>query len=418
LACFKKLKQAKPEWASAVTQAVLLELKRVRRADDENAIYQELIKEANTISKVQAAMTVAADRKDVVGFTDLFARLVKLQPAVKTASAVGQLASRQNWSSFLTLMGKLASDKRLADCHNVLDLYLSVARRQNLTTPKSASSRRPAQTGQPGGYSVQLYSPGNYYNQTQINFPSPNEYYDQGMITLLYNAFDLHKKVDLLSDLLAHWKGQLGVARGAERLYLQLGLGYLYWWAGEKDEALAQLTEAVHNAPSYHALLLEVASLRELNNELEEGLALLDSFTPLDTQMMQRREDAALRLAERTGNVERARQAAERLFGLRLDSEKQLELADKMHRLGMHDMAETVVNRAQRQAGNKTATLVRVMVQYQNQNQSDLAVQIARQILRKGPSLPNPYRSYRDGDDESARNQAIGSWLARASSRR
>src|SRR5204862_4294116 len=127
-----------------------------------------------------------------------------------------------------------------------------------------------------------------------------------------------------------------------------------------------------------HNLLLEVAALREQNGEHDAALALLDSVTPLDTQMMQRREEAALRLAERTGNLDRAGQAADRLFGLRLDADKQLELAGQMHRLGLHAMAETVLNRAQRQAGNKTATLLRLMTQYQSQNQTDLAVQIAR----------------------------------------
>src|SRR5205807_8385532 len=94
-----------------------------------------------------------------------------------------------------------------------------------------------------------------------------------------------------------------------------------------------------------------------------------------------------LRVAEKLGNLDRARQAAERLFGLRLDADKQLELAGKMHRLGMPQLAEAVLNRAQRQAGNKTATLLRLMSQYQSQNQGDLAVQIARQILRKGPTV-------------------------------
>ena len=113
------------------------------------------------------------------------------------------------------------------------------------------------------------------------------------------------------------------------------------------------------------------------------ALALLDSVTPTDHRVMQAREQAALRLAERTGNVERARQAAERLFGLRLDSETQLDLAARMHRLGMHELAETVQARAQRQAGSKTATLVQLMTQFQTQGQADQAVAIARQLLRK-----------------------------------
>ena len=150
--------------------------------------------------------------------------------------------------------------------------------------------------------------------------------------------------------------------------------------------------------------------MREQNGDHAGALAMLDSVTPVDTQMMQRREEAALRLAERTGNLERARQAAERLFGLRLDADKQLELAGKMHRLGLTDMAETVLGRAQRQAGNKTATLLRLMTQYQSQNQTDLAVQLARQILRKGPILPSAATTRGGNNDgtENARSQAIG----------
>src|SRR5262249_17334994 len=52
-------------------------------------------------------------------------------------------------------------------------------------------------------------------------------------------------------------------------------------------------------------------------------------------------------------------------------------------------------------------TLVRLMTQYQSQNQADLAVQIARQVLRRGASVNTA--PYRGGDDnEGARNQAIG----------
>src|SRR5207302_9750848 len=90
------------------------------------------------------------------------------------------------------------------------------------------------------------------------------------------------------------------------------------------------------------------------------------------------------RLAVRTGNVERARQAADRLFGLRLDAETQVTLAGQMRQLGMHNHAEAVLNRARRQAGNRTSALVSLLLQYQQQGKMDLATQVAHQILRKG----------------------------------
>jgi tetratricopeptide (TPR) repeat protein len=403
LSAYRKLRQLKPDWAPSAVSTVMTELKRAGRDAEEKAIYQEMLKEAIVISRVQSGLTVASERNDLETYFELFARLDKLQPPAKTTAMLPQLPTRQSGWSLTTLMGKRSDDKKFDDVRKVLDLFLSVARRQNLTAVHSASTSRRPQTG---GFSVNAYSRNQSYNNTQINYPSPNEYYDLASLQVLYNAFDLHKKGDLASDLFTHLEKKREAARGAERIYLQLALGYCHWWAGEKDEAIAELQQAVQSAPNDHNLILEVASLRELNGEFDAAMALLDSFTPVEMQVMQRREEFALRLAERAGDVERARQAADRLFGLRLDSDKQLELAGKMHRLGMHQLAETVLGRAQRQAGSKTATLVRLMNQYQSQNQIDLAVQIARQILRKGPSMQSNFRGGQNEND-GARSQAI-----------
>ena len=58
------------------------------------------------------------------------------------------------------------------------------------------------------------------------------------------------------------------------------------------------------------------------------------------------------------GSGGRARHAAERLFGLRLDTDTQIRLADQMHQLGLHELAEAVLGRARRRAGNKATALV------------------------------------------------------------
>ncbi len=83
-----------------------------------------------------------------------------------------------------------------------------------------------------------------------------------------------------------------------------------------------------------------------------------------------RREELALRVAVRTGNIDRARQAAERLFGLRLDTDTQIALSGQMHQLGLHELAEALLGRARRRAGNKASALVGLMLQYQRQDQA------------------------------------------------
>ena len=89
-----------------------------------------------------------------------------------------------------------------------------------------------------------------------------------------------------------------------------------------------------------------------------------------------RREELALRLAVSPGDAERARHAAERLFGLRLDTDTQVLLAGQMHQLGLHELADAVLGRARRRAGNKSALLVG----------ADAPVPAARQERRGGSS--------------------------------
>src|SRR5262249_34313662 len=105
---------------------------------------------------------------------------------------------------------------------------------------------------------------------------------------------------------------------------------------------------------------------------------------------------------------DRAREAADRLFGLRLDAETQTQLAAQMRQLGMHEMAEAVLARAGRQAGNRTPAQINLMQQYQAQNKLDVAVQIAYQLLRRAPTQqfnPNYYGG--NNQDDMARDQAV-----------
>lgn len=408
---FKKLKQIKPEWVTPeVSGSVLLELKRAKKVDEEKAMYAEILANATNVDRVASALAVAVERDDLETLMVLFKRLEQYQGVAKSQAGLAQLATRQNVYQIQTLMGKRLEAKKYDDGLKLLDYYLGTVRKQNLAAPKSASGGSARRFRSGGGMHVYIAIGGNQYGQSkQLTYPTPNEYYDEASIGLLYNAFFHYQKADLLTDLFAHFQKNLAAAPdGAEKQYLHLALGYLHWWNEEKDEALDQLTAAAQVGPNDHRLTMEIAGLREQNNEIAVALAMVDSINPTDHQVMQQREETALRLAERTGNIERARQAAERLFGLRLDTDKQLDLAAKMHRLGMHQLAETVLARAQRQAGNKTAILARLMNQYQSQGQNDQAVQIARQILRKPAAVSTSGGRYGGDEGDGYRSQAMG----------
>ena len=289
----------------------------------------------------------------------------------------------------------------------LFNAYLVALRRQNKNNPPL---RTKATSPGPGFYRLWIGRNARYSN---FDFPEANDYYDYGALLLLREAYELYRQADLVSDLVKHFRSQIDGTAPSDRVYVYLAAAYLDWWNGDKDDALRELARASDSVPLDLGLRLDIAQLRERRGEFDDALALLDAVAPVDNTMMQRRETAALRLAVRTGNLERARQAADRLFGLRLDAETQIQLATQMRQLGMHEAAETVLARARRQAGNRTAALVSLMLQYQGQSKVDTAVQVAHQILRRGPAQPSAFRYFDEG--EQARRRRSRCSLGRAS---
>ncbi len=223
---------------------------------------------------------------------------------------------------------------------------------------------------------------------------------------MLREAYELYKHHDLLSDLFARFRRQAEEGPDSGRVWWRLGLAYLYWWNDEKDLGAVELGRAVKLVPADQDLKFDLATLYERRDDFDAALAAVETVIALDHLTMQERESTALRLAVRTGDVDRARLAAERLFGLRLDAETQVQLAAEMRQLGMHEHGEAVLARARRQAGNRVGALVSLMSQYQVEQKPELAVQVAHQILRRGsPATPGPNRFYRE--DDVARTQAL-----------
>ncbi|HEY7326851.1 MAG TPA: DUF1583 domain-containing protein [Gemmataceae bacterium] len=419
LAAFQRLRKEKPQWlTSDVLTNVLTELKRARRSKDEEQIYRDSVATALTSGQlfiVQNVLTIAADRGDQETALKCFERVERLQGGASRVR-IGTTPLRQAAEALGEAMRASADAKNHDALPRLYRAYLTAARRQQKTSSRTAS--KPISSMNPTYFFVYV---GRNRQRVQIDFPQPNDYLDGGAIELLRNAFELYKRDDLLSDLFTHFRIELDKAPATDKVSLHLTLAAMHNWNREQEEALAEMNAASELAVGDVNLRLEVARLREQNNEFAEALAVLDSITPLDHTAMQQREIAALRLAERTGNVDRARQAAERLFGLRLDAETQVQLAAQMHHLGMHDAAEKVLQRAGRQAGHRTAALVSLMHQYQSQNQIELALQIARKLLRKGPTtrfLPFYYYNESDGRAEAiqvlVRSGKLGDSIARA----
>src|SRR5439155_3569415 len=219
--------------------------------------------------------------------------------------------------------------------------------------------------------------------RANVTFPPPNAYFDTTAIAFLRTAFEQFKQKDLISDLLKHVEGRLAPAPSGDKVFAALALAYLQIWNDEPDAGFKSLADAVALVPHDLDLRMDIARQYMQNQQLDEALTLVDAVTPLDQRVLEQRETLALDLAVRLGDQDRARHAAERLFGLRLTPETQVQLATQMRRLGMVDEAEAVIARAQRQAGNRLSALAALMTQYQSQGRMEVAVQVAHQILRR-----------------------------------
>src|SRR5206468_3359037 len=90
----------------------------------------------------------------------------------------------------------------------------------------------------PRGYTFVWRANSQQYEQ--LEFPSANEVYDSPSIQLLRQAYSVYKDTDASSELVEYFRRKLSDPKtnADEKNFLKFGLGYLHWWADEKDEAL------------------------------------------------------------------------------------------------------------------------------------------------------------------------------------
>ena len=219
----------------------------------------------------------------------------------------------------------------------------------------------------------------------RIAYPQENEYLDIEVISALRSAYELYKRADILSDLVNHFRRQADAApTPTDAIYPRLSLSALLWWNDEPDEAIAELTKVLAVVRPESELRFELADLLLQQRSPAEAIELLDAVQPLDNLSLKRREELAITAAIAAGDAERARVAAERLFGLRLDTDTQIRVSGQMHQLGLHELADALLGRARRRAGWQGTALVAPMTQFQRQGKAEQAAQIALQVLRCG----------------------------------
>ncbi len=181
-------------------------------------------------------------------------------------------------------------------------------------------------------------------------------------------------------------------------------------WQDRTDDALAILQRAVEIASK--EVSHEEAPLRLMQADLllrqdrkQDALGAIEGITVYDQSAMAVREYAAARLAVALGDKDRARQAARRLFGVRLETDTQIALAKLMHSLEMPELANDLVRRMRSRSGGSTQQLQTLMNYFKTQNENDQAAQVAMELLQR--SAPMRSKNNSVSSDQAGRASAL-----------
>ncbi len=392
IACYHELRARRSELAQGeIILNVANELRSARRTADEERFYRETVDGASQLGQIAGAMDLAGARGDVTALMQLSERYDRLQTGRSTIAYGTVSYTFTQLRAMEQALNACAERKDYPQLLRLVDFVLDAARRKKQQQSPGALARaqraRMSSVFGPGYVPNFVIRVGPRTVIAQIAYPQINDYFDSTVIVELRAAFELYKRDDLLSDLVSHFRRQAAAAATpADAVYPRLALSAILWWSDERDEAITELTKVVAADRPESDLRLELANLLIQQASPADAIELLDAVQPLDNMSLRRREQLAITAAIAAGNRERARHAAERLFGLRLDTETQIQLSGQMNQLGLHDLAEALLARARRRAAGQGSALVELMTQFQRQGKLEQAEQIAMQILRSSRS--------------------------------
>ena len=166
---------------------------------------------------------------------------------------------------------------------------------------------------------------------------------------------------------------------------------FAQWWADDLPAAYDRIMTATARYPDDYDLWIEHARMAAELNRPQAALEALDAIEPLDQATLRVRELAAMNLATKLGRLERAKAAAQRLFGMRLDPATEMALADQLNRLGMRDMAKSILQRSQRRGGQSVSDLLQLAQRFLHTGDREAAAEVAYRTLRQtgGQSVSN-----------------------------
>ncbi|WP_147869777.1 tetratricopeptide repeat protein [Stieleria maiorica] len=308
----------------------------------------------------------------------------RLMPAVR-GDGSGRSASS---SSVTGTAGHLATagphGAEFVDRHRfaILDAVLAQAIKNNMTAARRST------TLSDGTISTYVRSAQRSYYSFQVKAPLSTDLLSQQVVNELSSLLSgpesgQPRGLNLTDEVLEHLDRSPGDAPIREQKVRRVLAAFAYWWTQRPEECYDRIERLSREFPDDVDLRIEQARLASELAQPRLALSLLDSFDPLDSGMLVRKEMAAMNLASQLGDVERARQAAERLFGMRMDSRTQLALADQLRRLGMPEKVAAVLRRLRGGRARDERTELQIAQAFLANDEQEASAEVAYTLLRK-----------------------------------
>lgn len=343
---------------------------------DEDASYDELL------STLMFHLRMGSEDRA----SELVGRLI---PAIRNET--GGKAAQPSRSINGSLGGMTRSSKRskaFVDKHRLelLDAVLAANIGRGVL---SRSRKSPLSEGMLRTY---YQSPSGSYRSIQIKAPLSTSLIDQSIVSELSSLVpeDSSKNTNTRTqslrvplEMIEHLQKPLPDAPIYELKSRGVLAAFAHWWDGRPEDCYRELIELCEKYPDDVDLQIERARLASELNQPSVALEALDSFDPLDSRMLVRKEMAAMNLAAELGDIDRAKQAAQRLFGMRMDTNTQLALVDQLRRLGMNDKAAAVLRRMRGGKSRDDSVELQIARSFMASDDKESAAEVAYALLRK-----------------------------------
>lgn len=228
-------------------------------------------------------------------------------------------------------------------------------------------------------------------------FPGPSAWLDESRLPMLLSVHKALRAAGEVARLRSLIDRYLKETEGIPQQCWQLSSIVLLWLEDDREEAIEQLEQFSANFPDNIETRMLIARAHSQTGAADKALAAIDGLHLPFGSLSKSLEQLRLELAQQINNDEVGKQAALRLFGMRLSSSEQAELAKTMRRLGLAARSDELIRRAVRTASNKPSELLQLMQQH-SQSNPKRAAEVARMIIRqvsRDSSRSNSNSNYR-----------------------